>query len=234
MVSIDPVLLGTLKRHVGLLVGQHAATVIPSLDATLAPVHHRLGFEPRVLDRVSSVARRTVVTFVGSLIRGVHESRIRLLEGVAARLGDAFELWGPSIERLDPASPLRERYRGPAWGVAMYEVLSASAITLNEHGDIPAYANNCRLYEATGVGTLLVTDWKPDLGDLFELGGEVVAFRDAGDCIDLLEHYVDRPAERDEIAAAGQRRTLQDHTYRRRMEELVDIVEPFLSRQRVA
>ena len=40
-----------------------------------------------------------------------------------------------------------------------------------------SYANNMRLYEATGVGALLVTDWKENLGEMFEPGKEVVAYR---------------------------------------------------------
>ena len=45
----------------------------------------------------------------------------------------------------------------------MYDILNASDITINEHGAVAAYANNYRLYEATGLGTCLVTDWKETL-----------------------------------------------------------------------
>ena len=34
---------------------------------------------------------------------------------------------------------------------------------------MPAHANNLRLYEATGVGAMLLTDWKPDLAELFPI-----------------------------------------------------------------
>ena len=60
-------------------------------------------------------------------------------------------------------------------------VLRDSRITLNHHGNVPAFANNLRLYEATGVGTLLITDWKPDLHEVFEPGKEVVAYRSTGE-----------------------------------------------------
>jgi spore maturation protein CgeB len=256
MVGIKPSLLAQLRDRVGLVVGQHAASPIrhddpelavydlvlssfpPTVEAFrrrgLASRVHRLGFEPRVLDEVPELPRRPIVTFVGSLYRGLHDSRIRLLEQVAAQFGDAFELWAPSVEHLAPESPLRDRYRGPAWGRDMYRVLRESAVTLNEHGNIAPHANNCRLYEATGVGTLLVTDWKPDLRELFALGDEVAAYRSPGECLELVESHLARNEAREAIAAAGQRRTLREHTYRSRMEELVEMVEPLLPRRRAA
>jgi hypothetical protein len=35
-------------------------------------------------------------------------------------------------------------------------------------------ATNQRLYEVTGVGSVLVTDWKSNMPDLFDLDREVV------------------------------------------------------------
>jgi spore maturation protein CgeB len=106
---------------------------------------------------------------------------------------------------------------------------------LNIHGEIAEdYAGNMRLFEATGVGTLLLTDSKRNLGDLFVPGEEVVSYRTAEECAELIRHYVERPGERDLIAAAGQRRALRDHTYRRRMEQLIEIIERHLPRPRSA
>jgi spore maturation protein CgeB len=191
---------------------------------------HRLAFEPRVLDVLPNSSRRRVVTFVGSLVAGIHDNRLPLLETVAQRLGDAFELWTSSVEHLAAGSALRARYQGPAWGRTMYRVLRDSALTLNVHWGSEPHANNLRLYEATGVGTALLTDWKDDLGELFEVGREVAAYRDPDECIDLIEYYLARDDEREALAAAGQRRTLRDHTYRQRMEELVELVAPRVRR----
>ena len=59
----------------------------------------------------------------------------------------------------------------------MYGVL-AHRRSLNRHIDVAEdHANNMRLYEATGVGTLLLTDAKHILSDLFAIGEEVVRTR---------------------------------------------------------
>lgn len=118
---------------------------------------------------------------------------------------------------------------GVVWGREMYEVLRRSKITLNHHGDVAPYANNCRLFEATGMGALLVTDWKANLSELFEVGKEVVAYRSTEECADMIRHYLKDEEGRMAISRAGQARTLRDHTYRRRMQEFVDITDKRLA-----
>jgi spore maturation protein CgeB len=110
----------------------------------------------------------------------------------------------------------------------MFQLLRNSRITLNHHGDIGPYANNMRLYEATGVGTLLITDWKANLQEMFEPGKEVVAYRTPDECAELIQYYLEHDEERKAIARAGQERTLREHTYYQRLQELVDIVRRYL------
>jgi len=91
------------------------------------------------------------------------------------------------------------------------------------------YANNMRLYEATGVGTLLLTDSKQNLRELFEPGEEVVTYDGPEDLAEKIRYYLKHDEERRRIAAAGQARTLREHTYARRMKELVQILERALA-----
>ena len=110
----------------------------------------------------------------------------------------------------------------------MYQILRNSKITLNHHGDIPPYANNFRLYEATCVGTLLITDWKKNLHEMFEPDREVVVYRSPEECAEMLRYYLEHERERQIIARAGQLRTLRDHNYFQRMEELIGIIRRYL------
>ena len=81
-----------------------------------------------------------------------------------------------------------------------------------------------RLYEATGVGTCLVTEMKDNLGEMFQPGREVVTFAGTDDCMEKIRQYLDRGDERTRIAQAGQRRTLRDHVYTSRMGELLGLL----------
>lgn len=186
---------------------------------------HRLGFEPAILPQLSNETKSIRVSFVGALSR-FHQGRIRLLEHLCKRAG--LQVWGPGVGGLDAHSPIRDHYEGMAWGLDMYRVLRRSRITVNQHGEFTGHhANAMRLFEATGVGTLLITDWKEDLEEMFEPGKEIVGYRDPEECAALVRRYLENEDEREAIARAGQKRTLREHTYERRMRELIEIVERY-------
>lgn len=105
----------------------------------------------------------------------------------------------------------------PVYGLDMFQLLHDSRVTLNTHIDIsPRSASNMRLFEATGMGTCLLTDWKDNLSDLFEIDKEVVAYRSIDECLEKARYLLDHESERAAIAAAGQKRTLRDHTFTQR------------------
>jgi len=111
----------------------------------------------------------------------------------------------------------------------MYEVLRRSRVTINRHINVAGeYANNMRLFEATGVGSLLITDRKVNLGEYFEVGKEVLAYDSADEAADIARWAIDHPEEAGAIAKAGQVRTLSEHTYDRCMQRLSTILERYL------
>ena len=126
----------------------------------------------------------------------------------------------------DPTLPtLNQLYAGrinhSVFGVENYKISARSKIALNSHIDcFENYAGNMRLYEVTGMGACLLTDWKINLPDIFEPDVEVVTYRNVEECIEKVEYLLQNEAERQAIAAAGQKRTLRDHTYRQRVGEL--------------
>ncbi len=85
-------------------------------------------------------------------------------------------------------------------------------------------ASNMRLFEATGVGSCLVTDWKANLNRLFEPDREIVTYESADECAEKVKWLLAHPEERRTIALAGQRRTLKDHSYMQRRVQLDDLI----------
>jgi len=187
----------------------------------------RLGFDERALTRVEATgAERGVhpAVFVGSLGRTQHRRANAHLARAARRA--PLEFWGYNTRLWPPWSPVRRRYHGEAWGLDMYRVLYESRIAVNRHGGIAGnFAVNMRLYEASGMGALLLTDGGESLDRLFGIGQELVVWNTASELQELIHHYLRDEAARREIAAAGQRRTLREHTYAHRMQELVSILE---------
>jgi hypothetical protein len=246
MNGTSPVFLRKIRPYVRLITGQIACPIALNADFSeydlilssfphfverfrkdgLSSAYLRIGFEPKVLGRLQAEEKRYPVVFVGGLSPS-HSERIRFLETVCE--SQPVDLWGYGVESLPQDSPLRARHCGEAWGLDMYNVLYNAEIALNHHINVAAnYANNMRLYEATGVGTLLITDYKDNLHTLFEPGKEVVAYRSTEECVELITYYLEHEEERKAIAQAGQQRTLREHTYYHRMQELVDIVTPLL------
>ncbi len=188
--------------------------------------YFKLGFDPIVLERMQPGAPAYDVTFLGSLT-SAHADRVRWIEQISRRAD--LKVWGPGVVSLPADSSIRRAYQGPAWGLDMYRILMRSKITLNNHiGIAGRFANNMRLYEATGAGTLLVTDMKDNLAELFQPGREVAAYRSTEECIEQIEYYLEHEDERKAVVQAGQARTLREHTYAVRMRELIDIVGRYL------
>jgi len=124
------------------------------------------------------------------------------------------------------------KVKQPVFGIEMFNVLSKSSITFNNHIDISRNsASNMRLFEATGVGTCLLTDWKPNLHELFEPDYEVVTYRSVEECVEKAKWLLDNPIERDKIAKAGQARTLKEHTFDHRALVLDKIIQDFLKKK---
>ena len=190
----------------------------------LKSVLHHLAFEPSVLEKLGPPPQKDVqVSFVGGLSSD-HRQRISLLEAIAER--HPLDLWLSNFRGLPANSSLRRHYRGSVWGKEMYHVLRRSKITLNSHIDASrGTAGNMRLYEATGVGTFLLTDDLPNLPTLFEPGRQVGTYSSVQDCLDKLTFYLENANLREDIAREGQQKTLTHHTYNRRVAELLHLFE---------
>lgn len=152
------------------------------------------------------------------------------LHGIATKvLPEAFTENCPCAGRVHqwdallrfPTEPsFQQVVHPPVFGLDMFSILGRSRVTLNNHGDIARFAANMRLYEATGMGACLLTDWKPDLGELFAIDSEVVAYRSDEECLEKALYLLEHPEKALEIGLAGQRRCLRDHTTFQRAEIL--------------
>ncbi len=188
--------------------------------------YFKIAFEPAILEKLESYDWNYECTFVGG-ISGVHKKGTVLLEELARKV--EIDFFGYGAETLDKNSHILAKHHGEVWGLEMYKKLISSKITLNRHIDVAEnYANNMRLYEATGCGAMLVTDHKDNLDKLFVPEKEVVTYRSAGEAAEKIEYYLSHEDERQAIAKAGQARTLSEHTYYHRMGELLQILDNYL------
>ncbi|QZZ20245.1 glycosyltransferase [Leptothermofonsia sichuanensis E412] len=236
--------------------------------------HINHAFEPRILERISSVPEPAIdFSFIGQIVRGsqYHLQREKILERlvteipisiyspnasiswkrrlkittkqVAHRIVEGLHKAGvskswlikiPKVEYLidlprsllSPVNPQLQPFMKPAvFGLDMYRTLQNSKVTFNSHIDVsPNSASNMRMFEATGVGTCLITDWKRNINTLFEPDREVVTYKSAEECIEKVKWLLEHPAQRLAIAQAGQARTLKFHTFKQRAEQLNSLI----------
>jgi hypothetical protein len=118
----------------------------------------------------------------------------------------------------------------PVFGLANFRILARSRLTLNNHIDVAEdYAGNSRLFEATGMGACLITDWKRNLTEMFEPDSEVVTYKSPEECIEKVNYLLAHESERQVIAQAGQQRTLSCHTFERRSVRLDELIREALA-----
>lgn len=168
--------------------------------------------------------------FIGS-VSDQHLGRLQWLDELAATgLVDIFLSTDGLRYTPELPEPLRSHHHPPVYGLAMYDIYRRARLALNAHPEISGpYATIMRLYETTGAGTMLLTDERRNLSELFEPGKEVVTYSSIQDCVDKVQYYLDHEEERAAIARQGQQRTLSEHTYEQRVQQIIAWVKLWLA-----
>ena len=81
-----------------------------------------------------------------------------------------------------------------------------------------------RNFEIPGCGSLCFTGHADDLENYYKLGEEVVCFDDDEDLIKKIKYYLEHEYEGERIAKAGYERTLREHTFEHRFNEIFKIM----------
>jgi len=167
-------------------------------------------------DWVETSLRRGIYFLVRMLRRtGVDDSVLRRLP----HIGRATDWRALPLRQINAV--LHSRMKPPLYGVEMFTAMRDHAVTLNTHIDMAqTEAGNCRLFEATGVGGCLLTDWKSNLKEMFEPDREVSVYHSHDECLEKARWLLGHLGERDALARAGQARVLREHTFAHRALEL--------------
>jgi len=129
---------------------------------------------------------------------------------------------GPRADLLDLLQQrFSQTFVGQAYFEEMARIYSASKVVFNRSlkNDL-----NMRVFEALACGSLLITNDLKENGqaDLFQDGVHLATYQDADELIDKVDYYLKHDWVREKIAAAGRAEALAKHTYRHRMEALLE------------
>lgn len=109
------------------------------------------------------------------------------------------------------------------YGVEMVKLFNSSKVVLNFHAD-SRYGPNMRVFEATGSGAFLLTDNVEGLESFFKIGKEIMTFNDMKELLSLTKYYLDDERERDYITNAGYVKCHADHTYEKRLRNMIGML----------
>jgi spore maturation protein CgeB len=81
---------------------------------------------------------------------------------------------------------------------------------------------NSRLFEAAGCGAAVLTEFRPTLPELFEVGDEVLAFHDFDELVDQATRLLSEQGLTARLGDAAAHRAHRDHTYQRRLDVILE------------
>ncbi len=148
------------------------------------------------------------------------KQRDRFARFLKLKLGDAFELVGDHWQTNYGLS-----HTPRIWDMKLlHDRMRHVPISLNLTKGNFESGLNIRHFEITAYGGFMLTYAMPETNELFVPGEECDVFTSEEDLLQKISFYLQNPARRREIAAAGQRRTLREHLYSHRIERLVAIL----------
>ena len=108
-----------------------------------------------------------------------------------------LKIWGlPAplwLKTGDLQPKLQNRYVANANKVRAFR---GAKIVLNTLNPSEIWGTNVRTFETCGAGAFQIVDWRPGLGQLFDIGTEIEVFTGMADLRAKIKHYLDAPEER--------------------------------------
>ncbi len=188
------------------------------------------GFCKWVADAVQDETKTYDLVFCGQWTDD-HQRRNKLLTKLAKASKDTKHpfSFGLFLECADPAKlpdAVRNLNQGSRWGMDMYRAIRSGRVVLNAEIDMArGNAGNMRLFEATGIGSCLLTEHHDNVDRYFKPESEVVTFSGSDECLSKLRELLGQPERATAIARAGQRRCLSEHESSTRMKALLELLD---------
>ncbi len=135
-----------------------------------------------------------------------------------------LSIWGPwehtkmrqyVVKPHIPEAQVRQVYREAEI------VLNIHSHSFGDERDMLTEGTNLRTFMAAGAGAFQLVEYRKDLANLYELGKEQVTFTSVKDLRSKIVYYLEAIEQREQKAHAAYKRTVRDHTYVRRMRQML-------------
>ncbi len=152
----------------------------------------------------------------------LHPYRAKFFEGL---LEFDVRIWGFSASNnVEIAS--RKFFQGKYVAEQEKAIAFASAkLFVNAMHFAEARGVNNTLFEAAACGVMQLCDERPTLGEFFKPNEEVVTFTSRSELVEKIRYYLNHETERKAIGRAASRRAHAEHTYEKRLTEMLRIAK---------
>ena len=147
--------------------------------------------------------------------------RVRLLERLLAK-GIPLKIYGSDIPRWVGESPIRAVHTGPVYREEKARVYRSAAGVLSSMHPAEMTGANGRLFQAAGCGAAVLTELRPAVPRLFDIGFEILAFRDFDELVEQATRVLNEPGLTAQLGDAAARRAHRDHTFRVRLTTILE------------
>lgn len=110
---------------------------------------------------------------------------------------------------------------GPVYDEEWFKAMFSTNIIINFPTTGACYTNvKVGIFEAAATGRLIMTEYFEEMENFFEYDEEIIGYKDKDDLMQKLDYYIKNPAETRRIALAGQKKCLEHHTWKMRLQHL--------------
>jgi spore maturation protein CgeB len=142
-----------------------------------------------------------------------------------------FKIWGSEWPLCKPFDKLVQEHARRIAPEEYVKIFNATDININLHSsserdgvDPTGDFINPRTFELASCEAFQLVDERSLLSEAFEIGEEIVTFRSIPDLKEKIHYYLERPEERQRIARRGRQRVLREHTYEKRLEQMLSVI----------
>ena len=148
------------------------------------------------------------------------QNRIDILNALNGfNVGVFGDYWGRNRDKIDG-----NYFKGKASGETVRKIYCASKIVLNINHPQSKNGMNTRTFEIPSCEAFGIVDYISGIEELFNVGEEIVCYKNIVELKELITYYLGHPGERDAIAKKGYERVKQEHTWCHRMKKVIDTV----------
>lgn len=107
----------------------------------------------------------------------------------------------------------------------MPQIFHKSAININITHRAIKSGISLRVLDVMGAGGFLISNYQPELCELFVPGEEFVCYYNTRDLLEKIDYYLKHPKERKKIAQKGKEKVEKYYTYEKQFEKMFAIIE---------